>query len=214
MVSLQSPLYPQSECVATFQIDVPLQGYTKAFLQPATLNMCRLSWQNVDGTAKATPWFSTSVEMYCFNAPQWTERFIFQVTSLSPCLDEPTEWTDLQLMPKKDIQSLSGRTSQPIPTTYRTEIIKPLKKPISTKPLVAAPTYQSSEVYWEEGQGYISPNGTRVSYTELRELNAGALARKSEIDFHGEPQTVAQLLPTAQNIAYWCGFKNIQFLTE
>ena len=117
-------------------------------------------------------------------------------------------------MPKKGIQSLSGRTSQPIPTTYRTEIIKPLKKPISTKPLVAAPAYQSSEVYWEEGQGYISPNGTRVCYTELRELNAGALVRKSEIDFHREPQPVAQLLPTAQNIAYWCGFRDIQFLTD
>jgi hypothetical protein len=117
-------------------------------------------------------------------------------------------------MPKKGIQSLSGRTSQPIPTTYKTEVTKPLKQPISTKPLVAPPTYQTSEVYWEEGQGYISPNGTRVTYTELSQLNAGALVRKTDIDLQGEPQSVSQLLSTAQNIAYWCGFKDIQFLTD
>jgi hypothetical protein len=117
-------------------------------------------------------------------------------------------------MPKKDIESLSGRTSQPIPTTYKTEATKPLKQPISTKPLVTPPTYQTSEVYWEEGQGYISPNGTRISYSELNQLNAGSLVRKSDIDLQGEPQSVSQLLPTAQNIAYWCGFKDIQFLTD
>ena len=214
MPSLQSPLYPQSGCVATFQIDVPLRGYTMALLQPATLNMCRLLWEELDGTAKATPWFSTAQEAYEFNAPQWTEQFILQVTSLSPCLDEPTEWTDLLLMPKKGIESLSNRSSQPIPTTYKTELVKPLKKPISTKPLVEPPTYQTSEVYWEEGQGYISPSGTRVSYTELSQLNAGSLVRKTDIDLQGEPVPVSSLLPTAQNIAYWCGFRDIQFRAD
>ena len=214
MASFSSPLYPQSECVASFQFDVSLACYTGVFFQPSTLNLCRFKWASVDGVSHKTPWFSTSLETYSFASPSWASSFLMEVTSLSPCLDEPTEWTDLQLMPKKDIQSLSGRTSQPLPTTYKTEVTKPLKTPISTKPLVAPPTYQTSEVYWEEGQGYISPNGTRVTYAELSQLNAGALVRKTDIDLQGEPQQISQLLPTAQNIAYWCGFKDIQFWTE
>ena len=214
MVSLQSPLYPQSECVASFKIEVPLQGYTQVFLQSATLNMCRLLWMTVSGESKKTEWFSTLKEVYGFNSPQWASQFLLQVTSLSPCLDEPTEWQDLQLMPKKGIQTLSNQTSTPIPTTYKTEVIKPLKQPIQTKPLVPFTTYKSQGVYWEEGRGYISPNGTRVSYTELSQLNAGFLVRKSDIDFQAEPQSVAALLPTSQNVAYWCGFKDVEFLTD
>lgn len=214
MASFSSPLYPQSECVASFQFDVSLACYTGVFFQPSTLNMCRFKWASVDGVNHKTPWFSTSLENFKFASPMWTASFLMEVTSLSPCLDEPTEWADLQLMPKKDIESLSGRTSQPLPTTYKTSVGKPLKNPLPLKPLVDPPSYPTQEVYWSEGEGYISPNGTRISYAELNQLNAGSLVRKTDIDLQGEPQTVSNLLPTAQNIAYWCGFKDIQFLTD
>ena len=214
MASFSSPLYPQSECVASFQFDVSLSRYTGVFFQPSTLNLCRFKWASMDGVNHKTPWFSTSLETFKFASPSWASSFLMEVTSLSPCLDEPTEWTDLQLMPKKDTQSLSGRTSQPLPTTYKTSVEKPLKNPLPLKPLVEPPSYTTQEVYWSEGEGYISPNGTRISYAELNQLNAGSLVRKSDIDLQGEPQTVSNLLPTAQNIAYWCGFKDIQFLTD
>jgi hypothetical protein len=136
-----------------------------------------------------------------------------EVTSLSPCLEEPTEWDNLSLMPLKTVSGISPQTSKPQKDEYKATVEKPLKNPLSLKPLVSAPAYQTSEIYWSEGEGYISPNGTRISYSELSQLNAGSLVRKSDIDFQGEPQAVSSLLPTAQNIAYWCGFKDIQFLT-
>ena len=176
--------------------------------------MCRLSWTTVEGVTKRTPWFSTLKEVWEFDAPQWTASFLLEATSLSPCLDEPTEWTDLQVMPKKAIQSLSPKTSTPVPATYKASIEKPLKQPIPTKPLTPLVTYQSSEVYWEEGQGYIAPDGTRITYTDLAQLNAGTLVRKADIDFEGEPQSVASLLHTSQNVAYWCGFKDVEFLAD
>ena len=134
MASFQSSLYPQSECVASFQFDVSLNCYTGVFFQPSTLNLCRFKWTSVDGVSHKTKWFSTALEVFSFASPAWTTSFLMEVTSLSPCLDEPTEWTDLQLMPKKDTQSLSGRTSQPLPTTYKTSIKKPLKNPLPLKP--------------------------------------------------------------------------------
>lgn len=214
MASFSSPFYPQSECVASFQFDVPLACYTGVFFQPSTLNLCRFKWASVDGVNHKTPWFSTALETYNFASPSWTTSFLMEVTSLSPCLDEPTEWTDLQLMPLKNVSGLSPQSSQPKKDTYQSAVEKPLKNPLPLKPLVNPPSYQVQEVYWSEGEGYISPNGTRISYAELNQLNAGSLVRKSDIDLQGEPQQISQLLPTAQNIAYWCGFKDIQFLTD
>jgi hypothetical protein len=214
MASFISPYYPQSECVASFEFQVPLACYTGVFFQPATLNQCRFSWTSPDGTKHKTEWFSTALEVCNFASPSWASSFLMEVTSLSPCLEEPTEWTDLQLMPLKNLSGISPQTSKPQKDAYQTTVEKPLKNPLPLKPLVNPPSYAVQEVYWSEGEGYISPNGTRISYSELSQLNAGSLVRKSDIDFQGEPQAVSSLLPTAQNIAYWCGFKDIQFLTD
>lgn len=213
MTSYQSALYPTPNCIAQFTIPTDPIGFQSVLLYPASFCQCRLKWNDsLRGLCK-TSWFPSSSQYFSWNYKAFASEFVLECTDLAPVLDQPTEWSSLTCMSYKEGTDPAS-TSAAIPNKYSEKTEKPLKTPLPFKATIQPASSPASTVFFQEDEGYITRSGSRISYEELAQLNAGSITRGAAIDYNTEPSFIESIAQTSQNIAFMAAFKNIQFLTD
>lgn len=201
MMMIKSPYFPTSNCVATFTFTAPDGLYSGIKFKPSTMN--RFRWI---ANGYISTWTDTTVEEVQFPEPMRVSFFALQFTRLTPIRIQPTQWTNLDVMPLREavlqekqeakINSQTQKNKQTIITkgAYQ-KPVTPLIKNNASMPIA--------------GHGYIASSGVMVSYEEIEQAGANTQNRGWQIEYGQNFQSGMQFPEEQMGLAYYCGLDDV-----
>ena len=198
---IKSPYFPTSNCVATFTFTAPDGLYSGIKFKPSTMN--RFRWI---ANGYISTWTDTTVEEVQFPEPLHLNFFALQFTRLTPIRIQPTQWTNLDVMPLREATLQEKQEDKPNSQTQKNKQTI-ITKGAYQKPLTSLIKNNASMPI--AGHGYIASNGVMVSYEEIEQAGTNTQNRGWQIEYGQNFQSGMQFPEEKMGLAYYCGLDDV-----
>lgn len=201
---ITSPYFPTSNCVATFTFTAPDGLYSGIKFKPSTMN--RFRWI---ANGYISTWTDTTVEEVQFPEPMHLNFFALQFTRLTPIRIQPTQWTNLDVMPLREAVLQEKQTDKPSTQTQKNRQTV-ITKGAYQKPVT--PLIKNNASMPIAGHGYIASNGVMVSYEEIEQAGTNTQNRGWQIEYGQNFQSGMQFPEEQMGLAYYCGLDDVYLM--